>query len=86
MILDHEFLFVRVGGAVTVVSENDVTLRDAEVSPNVKEISSESSVAVHIILPGWLPFSAIATERTGKRPIQCQHCNPLQPREHKPIV
>jgi hypothetical protein len=49
-----------------VVSENEVGWRDApEGDGNMKEITSETAVAVHLILPSWLPFSVEATERTG---------------------
>ena len=49
-----------------MVSENEVGWRDApEGDGSTKEITSDTAVAVHLILPGWLPFSVEATERTG---------------------
>ena len=49
-----------------VVSENEVAWRDlAEEGGATKQITSDTAVAVHLILPGWLPFSVEATERTG---------------------
>ena len=66
--------------AFEIVSVNNVTWRDVSEEEltedererlsrercEFKEITSETSVRVYLIVPGWFPFTVKSTERTGR--------------------